>query len=199
MRAALAAILGLLTVAGCNANPLLSTAASDYAPFKVGSSWSYQSPDGATSVLRTVLAVGPYSGREAFTLSTSVNGGPGSLSYLAFADGELQQHSASLGWIISRRLPLVTNGKWSIPSGDPLVSITAVIDGYENVDVPAGHFGDCFRIRNRTETYDSGSGTTSTAETLAWAAPDVGDVQYGALAADGSTAVTFVLVGYSIP
>lgn len=198
MRLLLISLAGL-ALAGCGANPLLSTAASDYTPFKVGSAWSYRSPDGATSVQRSVIAAGPYNGREAYTLSTSINGGPASLSYLAYSDGELQQYSASLGWIISRRLPLVTNGKWSVPSGDPLVTVTVVVDGYENIAVPAGYFGNCFRIRNHTETFDTGSGTTSTAETLAWAAPNVGDVQYASLAADGSTTVTFELTGYSIP
>lgn len=199
MRAALALIALAFAVNGCGANPLLKAAASDYAPVRLGSAWTYQSLDAATTLQRDVIAAGPYNGLEAFTLATVVNGGPASLSYIAFDNGEMKQHDPTLGWILFRRLPLVSGGKWPVPTANPLVTATTVVDGIENVDVPAGSFSACFRVRSRTETFNPGSGLTSTAESLAWAAPGVGDVRYGSIAADGSETITFVLTGYSIP
>lgn len=200
MRAAAALIVLLgLGLAACNANPLLKSAASDYAPMRVGSSWDYMSPDGTVTLSRKVIAAGPYQGKEAFTLSTSVNAGPASLSYVAFEDGALLQYSASLGWILARRLPLVNNNKWVVPSGSALVTSTMVVDGLEKVDVPAGSFEASFKVRTRTETYNPGTGLTSTAESLLWAAPGIGDAQYASIAADGTRTITLQLVGYSIP
>lgn len=200
MRAA-AALIALLSLGlgACNANPLLKAAASDYAPIRIGSSWDYKSPDGAIAVSRKVIGAGPYQGKEAFTLSTSVNAGPASLSYVAFEDGALLQYSASLGWILARRLPLANNNKWIVPSGSALVTSTMVVDGLEKVDVPVGSFEASFKVRTRTETYDPGTGVTSTAESLLWAAPGVGDVQFASLASDGTQTITLELVGYTIP
>ncbi len=200
MRALLPAICALaLGVASCNANPLLKAAASDYAPIRVGSNWSYRSPSGASTLDRNIIAAGPYQGLDAYTQASSVNGGPSSNEYLAYKDGELLRYSASLGWILARRLPLVTNNKWSIPTGDPLVTSTVVVDGLEKVTGPLGEFDACFRIRSVTQTYNAGSNVTTTVESLAWAAPGIGDVRYASVAADGSITTTFELVGYKIP
>lgn len=189
----------VLSLSACGANPLLSTLASDYAPIRVGSHWSYRSPDGSTTLQRTVSAAGPYQGLEAFTVDSSFNGAAATQSYLAFRDGDLLQHSVSLGWILSRRLPLVTGNRWDVPSGSALISTVVIVDGIERVVVPAGEFNAAFKLRTRSEIYDSGSGLTTTVESLAWAAPDVGDVRYATLALDGTITTTLELVGASIP
>jgi hypothetical protein len=196
-----AAVLALagLGLASCNANPLLKAAASDYAPARVGSKWAYASPDGTVTVLRTITGAGPYQGLDAFSVDTSVNGGAASTTYVAFKDGDELTYDATLGWILFRRLPLVSSNKWTVPSTDPLVTQTVIVDGLEKVTVPLGAYEGCWRIRTRTETYNPGSGLTATAETLAWAAPDVGDVRYANLASDGTTTVTLELTGVTLP
>lgn len=200
MRALLGLIVVLgLGVAACNANPLLKAAASDYAPIRVGSSWSYRSLDGSITLDRAVVGAGSWDGKEAFTIATRVNGGPASNSYLAFEQGDLLQHSATLGWILYRRLPLVNGNKWDVPSGNPLVTQTTVVDGIEKATVAMGEFETSFKVRTRTETYDPGNDVTATAEVVAWAAPGVGDVRYANLAGDGTLTTTFELVGYTIP
>ena len=89
MRAALALLLlAGLGLAACNANPLLKAAASNYAPIRVGSRWTYSSPDGTVSLDRKVTGAGPYQGLEAFGVDTSINAGPASTSYIAFQDGD---------------------------------------------------------------------------------------------------------------
>jgi hypothetical protein len=196
---ALALALAALSLAACGANPLLGTLASDYAPIRVGSQWSYRSPDGSTTLVRAVSAAGPYQGLQAFTVDSSLNGAAPTQSHLAFRDGDLLQHSASLGWILSRRLPLVTGNRWDVPSGSALISTVVIVDGIERVVVPAGNFAAAFRLRTRSEVYDSGSGVTSTVESLAWAAPDVGDVRYATVASDGTVTTTLELVGATIP
>jgi hypothetical protein len=199
MRACLAVILmAALGLTACNANPLLKAAASDYAPARVGSHWDYKSPDGAISVSRGITGSGVYQGKDAFTVMTSVNSGPASTNYIAFEGGDELQYDSSLGWILYRRLPLVTNNKWVVPNTNPLVTTTVIVDGLERVTVPVGAFDGCFRVRTRNETYDPVADLTSTAETLAWAAPDVGDVRYGTLSG-GAVTVTLELTGYSLP
>lgn len=200
MKVLAAMLTGLaLALAACNANPLLKAAASDYAPLRLGSRWDYKSPDGATTLARIVSSAGPYQGLDAFTVDSSLNSGPVVPAYWAFKDGELLQHSASLGWILSRRLPLVNGNRWTVPSGSALATTTVQVDNLEKATVPAGEFDGCFKLRTRVATYNPLSGLTSTAESLVWVAPGVGDVRYASLAADGSITTTLELVGYSIP
>lgn len=196
--AAVLALLGL-GLASCNANPLLKAAASDYAPARVGSQWSYASPDGSVTLQRAITGSSFYQGLDAFSVDSSLNGGPASTFYVAFQDGDELSYDSTLGWILFRRLPLVSNNKWTVPSANPLVTQTVIVDGLEKVTVPLGAFEGCWRIRTHTETYNPGSGLTATAETLAWAAPDVGDVRYADLAADGTVTVTLELTGVTLP
>jgi hypothetical protein len=198
---ALAASLALLSLglASCNANPLLKAAASDYAPLRVGSKWSYTSPDGTVTVQRAVTGSSFYQGLDAFSVDTSINAGPASTVYIAFQDGDELSYDTTLGWILYRRLPLVSSNKWTVPSSNPLVTQTVIVDGLEKVTVPLGAYEGCWRIRTHTDTYNPGSGLTSTAETLAWAAPDVGDVRYADLAPDGTITVTLELTGVTLP
>jgi hypothetical protein len=200
MKARALGIAALLGLAACNANPLLKEAASNYAPAKVGSRWDFQDPAATLSVSRKVTGTGPYQGKDAYSVDTSINGGPPSTNYIAFEGGEELQYSSSLAdWILYRRLPLVSNNRWSVPSGNPLVTTTVIVDGLEGVTVPAGRFDNCWRVRTRNETYDPVLDVTTTAETLAWAAPDVGDVRYADLASNGAVTVTLELTGYTLP
>lgn len=199
MRALLACLtVTLLGLAACNANPLLKAAASDYAPVRLGGHWDYRSPDGATSLARTVSAAGVYQGLDAFVVDSDLNG-VASQSHIAFKDGDQLQYNASLGWILSRRLPLVNGNQWPVPTGNSLVTTHVVVDGLEKVSLPMGDFDACFKIRTVTETYNAGSDVTTTATTLAWAAPGIGDVRYATVAADGSVTTSLQLVGYTIP
>ena len=167
MKALLTCLVGLaLGLSACNANPLLKAAASDYAPIRLGSHWDYKSPDGATSLARTVSAAGSYQGLDAFVVDSNINGSP-SQSHIAFKDGDQLQYSASLGWILSRRLPLVNGNKWSVPTGNSLVTTRVVVDGIEKVSLPLGDFDTCFKIRTVTDTYNAGSDFTNTVATLA--------------------------------
>lgn len=201
MRAALAvAALALaLGLAACNANPLLRAAASDYAPLRVGSRWEYRSPDGATTLSREVTARGSFAGRDAYTVATRVDSGPAVESHLAFEQGDLLRHDAALGWVLERRLPLVSGNRWPLDTGDPLVTSIRVVDGLEDLEGPLGAYKACFRLRTRTESFDPGSGLTSTAESLAWAAPGIGDVRYAVIGQDGAVSTTLELVGVSLP
>lgn len=196
---ALALAVAALGLASCNANPLLKAAASNYAPAKVGSRWDYLSPDGTISLKRVITGAGPYQGREAFSVDESINAGPASTGYMAFDGGEQLRYNATLGWILFRRLPLVNNNKWKVPSTNPLVTVTTIVDGLEKVTVPLGAFDACFRVRTRTETYNPGTDVTGTAESLAWVAPDIGDLRYATLASDGAVTITLELTGYSQP
>lgn len=198
MRAAGATIVGLaLLLASCNANPLLKTVASDYAPIRLGSSWDYQSPDGTVSVSRKVSAAGTWNGRDAFTLQQQVNAFPPTLDYLSIERGEISMWDAALGWTLWRRVPYITGNKWELATGNPNITQFQFVDGTEKVVVPAGTFDPCFKLRTKTLTYSGG--VTTTTQAFAWAAPGVGDVRYASEDANGVLTVDLELVGYRIP
>jgi hypothetical protein len=62
------------------------------------------------------------------------------------------------------------------PRGHGALTRTAVIQGREDVDVPAGHFADCLRVRVNLHL-DMRWGPTIDWTTYVWLAPDVGEVR----------------------
>jgi hypothetical protein len=195
----LLAALGL-ALGACNANPLLSSAASNYAPLTVGSRWDYRSPDGSATLSRQVSARGTVHGRDAYTVDTTLNGIPSGSDFIAWDGGQLLRWDAGLGWILWRRYPLVNNGKWDTPTGNPLVVQTTFVEGIETVEgAPLGDFRGCFKLRVQVETYSSPGVLAGKTETLVWVAPGIGDVRYASLAPDGTRTITYELTGWSIP
>lgn len=191
------ALLAVLALGACNANPLLTMAASDYAPIRLGSSWDLKSPDGSVSVSRKIVAAGAWNGRDAFTLQQQVNAGAPTLSYLSFDRGEYSLWDAALGWVLWRRVPYITGNKWDLSTGDPNITQIQFVEAPEKVDVPAGTFMNCFKLRTKTLTYSAG--ITTTTQAYAWVAPGVGDVKYASEDSSGVLTVDLELVGYQIP
>jgi hypothetical protein len=198
MRAPSAIGLGVLLLLGaCNANPLLKTVASDYAPIRLGSAWNYKSPDGTVSVSRQVSAAGTYNGRDAFTLQQQINAFPATLDHLSIERGEISWWDSTLGWTLWRRVPYINGNKWELATGNPNITQYQFVDGTEKIEVPAGVFENCFKLRTKTLTYSGG--VTATTQAYAWAAPGVGDVRYASEDVNGNITVDLELVGYSIP
>jgi hypothetical protein len=190
-------VFALLLLAACGQNPLLKTAAADFAPFRVGSQWTYTAPSGAAGFSRQVTAAGPYQGRSAFTLVDT--GTISGTSYWSFEQGALEDYSAG-GWTLRRRLPYVSGNKWALPGALPNISRTQFVEGIESVTVPAGKFDACYKLRTKISTYDSATDLTTTVdEAIAWAAPNVGDVRYATVDALGAVTVVLELSSYNIP
>ena len=194
-----ALLLLVVGLQGCGNNPLLRTASADYEPIRVGSQWTYTSPSGGPGLTRQVTAAGLQQGRDAFTVSQTIGGVP-STEFWSLRSGALEIYSVSLGaWTLARRLPYVPGNKWDLATGSVLSSSIQTVEALESLDVPAGKFPGCYRLKTRTNTYNPGSGLTSTAETIVWSAPDVGDVRYASVDTSGTVNITLELSSYRIP
>jgi hypothetical protein len=192
----LLALLPMLMVA-CNANPLLTAAASDYAPVAVGEAWTYAQPGTATPLVRTVSAQLAYHGREAFKVDTTSAGGP-STAYWSFSGGDWYAWDPVLGWILYRRLPYVTGNSWPIQTTDPVnIVATTYVEGPENVGLASAYYANCFKLRTETLTYSGG--VTSTTEAISWAAPGVGDIKVEQVDSAGTVTVLGELSRFQAP
>jgi hypothetical protein len=192
--------LGLLSfLVGCGQNPLLSSVSADYAPIRLGSQWTYTDPAGSLSFSRQVSAAGVVQGRNAFTVVSQIGALPASTNYWSLQSGAWESYSAALGWTLLRRLPYVPGNKWLVPTGNPLITVLQSVEALESVDVPAGRFPGSYRLKTQTSTYDPLADVTATAESLLWAAPNVGDIRYATVAANGTVTVTLELSSYRIP
>ncbi len=185
----------LLLAAGCGQNPLLKIASYDYAPFKVGSSWTYLAPDGSPGFERRLVASTVYAGKAASQMDT-LAGGLTTTAYVAHSGSAIQIYSATDGWYTARKLPYVTGNRWDLP-GSGSFSFRVYVEGNEDVTTPAGEFKSCYRLRTEIADYNSGTGVTTTTGALAWAAPGVGDVKMASLDSAGTVTVDFVLSQYS--
>jgi hypothetical protein len=184
-----------LGMAACNANPLLHEASANYDPIAVGDQWSY---GGANGMLVTITGTQVYHGRLAYVENQVANSNHAlTVNYWSFAGGDwLQWDSSQNAWTLYRRLPYVTGNSWPIPSGLATVQIDTIVDGTENLSLGSGYFANCFKLRTVTQSF--AGGVTSTTQTLAWAAPGIGDVQYGFVDASGTTNVTTDLTAYQV-
>jgi hypothetical protein len=99
---------------------------------------------------------------------------------------------------LDRKLPYVTGNRWELSMGSPGVTALRSVDGYEDLATPAGSFPRCFRLKTEINSYDSGSGLTTTTGTFIWVAPNVGDAQYADISQDGTVTVTARLSSYSL-
>ncbi len=191
--------LALLALGACGQNPLLQSVSSDFAPIRVGSEWNYVDLNGAPAGSRKVTAAGTVQGREAFTVETQVPAAPLTTDYWCLNAGALESYDPTLGWVLIRRLPYVFGNKWKLATGNALVTSTQSVEALETVTTPAGKFAACYRLKTKTETYDPINDVTATAETLLWAAPNIGDVRYANVDASGNITVTLQLSSYRIP
>lgn len=191
--------LSPLGLGACGQNPLLKSVSADFAPIRVGSEWSYADPAGSGTLTRKVTGAGTYQGREAFTVQSQVNALPATTDYWSFSNGALERYDPTLGWILLRRLPYVFTNKWDLPTGDPLVTSVQSVESLETITTPVGKIAGCYRLRTKTSTYDAVNDVTNTAESLLWAAPNIGDVRYADVDASGNVTVTLTLTSYRIP
>ena len=189
-----------LGLGSCGQNPLLRSASADFAPVKVGSQWSYSSPSGSLTVSHEVTASGPAQGRDAYTVATRINSAAATTDLWSLSSGALEEYDASAGvWTLQRRLPYVTGNKWNLPTSNGLVTSVQQVEGFDNLTTPAGKFDACYRLKTKTSTYDPVNDVTNTAESLLWAAPNIGDVRYATVDAAGVVTVTLELSSYRIP
>ena len=65
------------------------------------------------------------------------------------------------------------------------------------MSVPAGHFENCFKLRQQTAAY--AGGVTTTTQLVTWAAPSVGDIRWENVDVNGTETVAYELVSYYIP
>jgi hypothetical protein len=212
--------------AGCDTNPLLQMAEANYSPVVAGSTWIYKSPDlaHAETTVVSVGALATVQGRAAYPFTVAASG---TTTHNYTYDVNVQSgamdvydpNQAAVGWFLWRRLPYEPGDSWPaakyIPDYQPVLSNTAgVVDegiwtqpipGSEtqtatvsttiaSVTVPAGKFTSCYEI-----TTEIDSVTLGTYDTIAWAAPNVGDVQYATVDSSGNQTVVLQLQSYHIP
>jgi|GEM_PF-5125128 hypothetical protein len=190
-------IAALLALAACNANPLLHEASANYAPLAVGETWTYQGSGGQV-LSRAVAASLTYQGRAAFLVQEALNAVPQPNRYWSFNGGDWLQWNSSLSsWELYRRLPYVTGNSWPIASGSPTVTMETKVDSVENLSLASGYYANCFKLRTVSQSY--AGGVTTTTESDAWAAPGIGDVQYGQVDASGTASVLAVITAYQVP
>jgi hypothetical protein len=206
LRILIIAVTGL-AMSSCDSNPLLQIAAANYSPWQVGSNWIYQNAAGARAYNRKVQASGTYMGLNALEVKTSyllpgiAPTVPGlSVGTMALADGgsTIQIYSPSFGWVIDRKLPYVLGNNWSMPSSITTTTEIRIVDGMENVETPAGIFVRVFRLRDQITSYDAASDVTTTTGDFIWAAPNVGDIQFANIDANGVSTITARLSSYSL-
>ena len=191
--------LGLLGLQACGQNPLMRSARADFAPIRVGSQWSYRDPNSGSGFTREVVASGQAQGRDAFTLVETTAGVPAT-KFWSYQAGQLENYDASLGgWTLMRRLPYVSGNKWPVATGQALVTALQEVEGFDTVNVPAGKFDACYRLKTTISTYDPVGDVTSTTEALVWSAPNVGDVRYATVDGSGTTTINLELSSYGIP
>jgi hypothetical protein len=191
------ALLILPLLAACNANPLLTAAASDYAPVKVGQVWTYAQPGSPTPYVRTVSAQVAWNGRSAYQVDDTGGGAP-TTEYWSFQGGDWYQWDPTLGWLIYRRLPYVTGNSWNTPTTDPVNIVTITyVDGLENVGLANAYYGNCFKLRRETSTYSGG--VTTTTDTISWVAAGIGDVKVASIDNLGTLTVLGELSSYQAP
>jgi hypothetical protein len=189
----------VLGLQACGQNPLLRTVSADFAPIRLGSQWTYTSPSGGPVFNREVTGSGTVQGREAFTVTEQLGALPPSTDDWSLQAGTLEHYSPTLGWTLLRRLPYVPGNKWVLATGNSLISAVQGVEALDSVDVPAGKFPSCYRLKTKISTYDPVGGVTTTAESLVWAAPNVGDIRYADVDANGTVSVTLELSSYRIP
>jgi hypothetical protein len=186
-----------LALAACNANPLLHEASADYAPLAVGDTWTYRGSGGQV-LIRAVAATLSYQGRAAYKVQETLNAVPQADRYWSFNGGDWLQWDSSLSaWELYRRLPYVTGNTWPIASSDPTLTVDTIVDSVENLSLASGYYANCFKLRTVTQAYSGG--VTTTTESDAWAAPGIGDVQYGQVDASGTASVLATITAYQVP
>lgn len=194
----IATVAGLLALSACGQNPLLKSVSADLAPVRLNSQWSFVDKNGVFVMGREVTSAGTVQGREGFTITTTYASGPNGSEWWSFNNGSIEKFDASLGWILARRLPYVFSNKWTLAQSNALVTAVQSVEGLETVATPAGKFESCYRLKTKTSTYDAVNAVTNTVESLAWAAPNVGDVRYADVDVAGNITITMALSSYRI-
>ena len=194
MRRLAAVMVTLLLVQGCGGpQPLLSLVEKDYQPVRTGSWWTYSPVGPGTAFTRTVTSAVNSQGRNAYTvtLGAAAPMPAARFSGLISPDGDgLFVWDATPGtWRLERQLPYVVGSKWQLELSPGETSKEIEVNAMENVHTPAGVFTQCYRL---VET------TMAVSETarIIWAAPDVGDVQYGYLSGNADVVVEHRLSSY---
>jgi hypothetical protein len=134
------AALCALLLAGCGSNPLLQMAGSNYAPLKVGDTWTYQAPAPNGGYQDVVSIVGPVTtqgGRQAYsvlvTSSTNGTASPASKYYMNLQSGSLDVLDSvadtAASWALDRRLPYEPGDSWPAPVFLPAVNPVAWTSG----------------------------------------------------------------------
>jgi hypothetical protein len=197
-------LMACLIAGGCGKNPLLKALVSDYCPLKVGNSWNYLSLDGQKSRQVSVVGTGIYGGAAAFQLTNvDVNMGPGPGTYSYFVvrtSRSLVASDPASGVCILRQLPYLVGNRWDLPCPTGLNSISRImyVDFREQaVEVPAGTFRNCIRLRDTAVVVDA-QGNTSDSTTYIWVAPDVGEIKTGSLNTTGVTTTILELTSYQV-
>ena len=200
------AFVALALLAACGSNPLLQMAGSNYAPLKVGDSWTYQAPAGGVKDVVSVTAYGVQQGREAYTVSIQTGAAAAAQYYVSLQAGALSvydpQQAPQGGWFLARRLPYEPGDSWPAPIFEPAISgwsspadpwvlyapgsvdqTTATVSTtISAITVPPANSRPATRSNLVTLT-----ATGATVDgTVAYAAPNVGDVEYATTDANGN-------------